>query len=189
VSASEPGPASTPIDELFASVAPALIAWAALRIPPELRATVSAEDVAQEVWLRAIRIHATSFDASRTSPRGWLFAVAKNVLLETMRAANHPRERGIDGRTSRWRALGEVPASITSITSRASRDEAVLDFVARIEQLDEADRMLAVHCGLEDMPIREAAQRLGIGHEAAGKRWQRLRQRMAEWPASRRLIG
>jgi hypothetical protein len=38
--------------------------------------------------------------------------------------------------------------------------------------------MLVIHCGLEGVPCTLAATRLGLGAEAATKRWQRLRSRL-----------
>lgn len=147
------------------------------------------EDVAQEVWLRAVRIYETAFDPARSSARAWLFAIAKNILLEVQRAASRSRERPADGSTTRLLALEQVPASITTITARVSRDEGVRQFLARVEGLLDDDRKLLLYCGMEDLTLREAAERLGIDHEVASKRWQRLRARIAQWRISRDLVA
>jgi len=165
------------------------MAWAGLRIPGKARRRVSAEDLAQEVWLRAVRIYEQSFDPSRSSPRAWLFAVAKNILLELQRVTMRDREHPAEGRTSRYQHLAEVPADVTSTTSRVSRDEGVRNFVARVEAMAEDDRKLLLYCGMEGLTLREAAERLGIEHEAAGKRWQRLRTVLLQWPACRNLMA
>jgi len=50
-----------------------------------------AEDLTQEVFLRAWR-HAGRFDAGRADLRGWLFAIARNLVIDTYRAdAARPR--------------------------------------------------------------------------------------------------
>lgn len=184
-----PGPAPS-LEEVFRELAPALVAWAAIRIPDQARRHVAPEDVAQEVWLRATRIYSTSFDPRRSSPRAWMFAVAKNVLLEVQRAAARLRpEQGADGRTTRCLSLAEVPASITSLTTRLARDDAVHQFLERVGALADEDRRLLVHCGMEELPLREAAERLGITSEAATKRWQRLRAHVAEWRVSANLLA
>src|SRR6187551_1373845 len=75
-----PGPAT--FEELYIEVAPALYAWAELRIRPEMRRNVDPQDVVQEVWLRAVKKHA-SFDPAVMHFRAWILAIAKNVLLES----------------------------------------------------------------------------------------------------------
>lgn len=183
------GRSGTELEQLFHRLAPALIAWASLRIPQQLHAHVSPEDLAQEVWLRAVRIHARSFDSTSSSDRAWLFAVAKNVLLEAKRSALRLRERSVDGSTTRLIALEAVPASISSITKRLSRDDGIRKFLVRVGEMEEDDRSLLLYCAMEELPLREAAERLGIDLEAATKRWQRLRARIAEWPASKELLA
>lgn len=44
-----------------------------------------AEDLTQEVFLRAWR-HAARFDSSRADLRGWLFAIARNLVIDSYRA-------------------------------------------------------------------------------------------------------
>lgn len=186
----EPRPSVPTLDDAFRELAPSLVAWAAIRLPVEARNHVAAEDVAQEVWLRAVRIYATSFDPARSSVRAWLFAVAKNVLLEIRRTVSRfAREHGADGRTSRCLALAEVPATITSLTTRLARDDAVRQVVERMGSLANDDRLLLVHCGMEGLPLRDAATQLGISADAASKRWQRLRADVAEWRVSANLLA
>lgn len=55
-----------------------------------------AEDLTQEVFLRAWR-HADRYDASRADVRGWLFAIARNLVVDAHRAdAARPRAAGND---------------------------------------------------------------------------------------------
>lgn len=44
-----------------------------------------AEDLVQEVFLRAWR-HADRYDAARADLRGWLFAIARNLVVDAYRA-------------------------------------------------------------------------------------------------------
>lgn len=177
------------LDRLYPPLAPALLAWANLRMSAPLRRAVSAEDLAQEVWLRAFEVFG-SFDPARTTFRAWLFAVGKRVLLEVQRRSLRlGRELAADGSSTRVLALQGVPDDVSSLTRRISRDERVRDFVQRIDELDEQDRMTAIHCGLEELTLGEAAQRLGESHEATGKRWQRLRHRMQGWAGALDLVS
>ena len=77
-----------------------------------------------------------------------------------------------------WAALNAWPDVATSIRSRMARDESVSKLVEHVASIDEVDRKVLIHCGLEDMPCALAAVRLGMGVEAVTKRWQRLRARL-----------
>jgi RNA polymerase sigma factor (sigma-70 family) len=167
-----------------------LAAWAQLRLPHSLRRVVSVDDVVQEVWLRVVRIYATSYEPQRSSPRAWVFAVAKLVLLEVERTAGEQQRREPAPGGSSWqRSVGELPEQITSLTKRVASDERIAHFVARMQELDEDDRRLLLFCGLEAMPQVEAAQRLGLSAAAAAKRWQRLRARVQTWGAAQELLA
>jgi RNA polymerase sigma factor (sigma-70 family) len=183
---SETFAAGRDIASLHAEHAPAIYAWACLRVRRRLRAFASPEDLAQEIWVRAVRA-ATARDPA-APPRAWLFTIAKNVLYEVQRAANRDRSNGAGGSTTRLLALDRVPADVTSLTQRLARDDALREFLARAESLDDDDRMLLIHVGLEAMPHDEAAARLGIGVDAAQKRWQRLRDRVRDWPSAAQLL-
>ncbi len=175
--------------ELYARLAPALFAWAELRLRPSTRRAVSPEDLAQEVWLRAAAI-LPAYDPAKSAFRPWLFAVAKNVLLEVQRKlARTWKDRSTEGETGRLFALDQVPEEVTSLSRRLARDDSLARFLARAGTLDEEDRLLLVHCGLEALPVGDVAARLDIGKEAAAKRWQRLRERVREWPSAQALLA
>jgi RNA polymerase sigma factor (sigma-70 family) len=121
--------------------------------------------------------------------RGWLVAVAKNILLEAQRAVGDLQaEQGVDGRTTRCLALAEVPESVTSFTDRIARSESVQRFLSRVAELEEEDRRLLIHRGFEEMPLHQVAALLGIHPEAATKRWQRLRSRIGQWRVGENLL-
>jgi RNA polymerase sigma-70 factor, ECF subfamily len=177
------------LGDLYSRILPSLYAWARLRIRPEYRRVVSPEDLVQEVWLRGAQAFG-SFDATKASFRAWIFTVAKNVLFEVQRRAwKQTREVTPEGSTSGHRALNDVPADVTSLTQRVQRDEGVRIFLERVAELDEDDRKTLIHCGLEELSLREAAERLDITRDAVAKRWQRLRERMREWRIPDGLIA
>jgi RNA polymerase sigma factor (sigma-70 family) len=174
---------------LYPPLAPALHAWACLRLRPEDRPHLPPEDLTQEVWLRAFQVFHT-FNSSRTSFRAWLFAVAKNVLLEVRRRARRSQaEQAAHGSSSRLSALEQVPLEVTSVTRRVAKDEDLQRFVARLRELDETERQTVLHCGLEALSLKEAATRLGESYDATAKRWQRLRDRMRTWGAPLGLVA
>lgn len=181
------GRAAFDVDLLYQEHARALFAWASLRLGPELRLAIGPADLAQEVWLRVTRL-ASRRDAAHGSPRAWLFAVAKLVLYEVQRDVRRRRaELPAGGSTQRLDALNEIPPEVTSLTQRLARDDAVRVFLARAAELDETDRKLLIHIGLEAMPQTEVAARLEMGYEALAKRWQRLRARVRDWPIAREI--
>jgi RNA polymerase sigma factor (sigma-70 family) len=183
------GGKSEKLGDLYGRVLPALYAWARLRIRPEYRRVLSPEDLVQEVWLRAAQIFG-SFDAAKVSFRAWIFTVAKNVLFEVQRKAwKQTREATPEGSTSRQRALHEIPEDVTSLTQRVQRDEGVRIFLQRVAQLDDEDRKTLIHCGLEELSLREAAERMDISRDAVAKRWQRLRDRIREWRVPDGLVA
>lgn len=173
--------------ELYAEAAPALYAWAELRIRPPLRARLDPQDLLQEVWLRARRGFA-GFEGDPPGFRAWTFRIGKNVLLEAVRATQ--RERATDDAPdSPLLALDGIPQSVTSITQRIAREDSVRAFLEHARALDEVDRMLLVHCALEQDTCAQAAVKLGLGEDAAIKRWQRLRAKLREAPWARALLG
>jgi len=158
--------------ELYERIAPSLCAWARLRLSPERGTALEPEDLLQEVWLRAIESLA-SFEPERASFRAWIFGIAKHVAYE----AGHRRPAAT---LLAFASLEMWPDVATSIRSRLARDESVRMLVEHVSTLDPIDRMLLIHCGLEDVPCAEAAVRLGVEADAATKRWQRLRARLRE---------
>ncbi len=177
-------------EELYERVAPALFAWARLRLLDDLSKHIDAEDVVQEVWIRALEIF-DRFDPEGQPFRPWLFAVAKRVLME---AARQVRRKGSRiGRhqalTGALFALDDVPESVTGISTRLARDEALEAFVETVRASDPLDHQMLVHFGLEGLSGEEVAQRAGISREAAFKRWQRLREKLRTQGIGRSILA
>ena len=172
---------------LYEHIAPALLTWAEFRIRPEQRQHVDPSDVVQEVWFRAWR-QMESFDPEATPFRFWIFRIAKNVLLEAVRKTRRADVAGA-GTTAKIQQLGELQDTMTAVSMRLSRDEGLAAFRLEVDALPEEERKLVVHCGLEGLPLGEVAERLGISTEAAGKRWQRLRARLAESSLPEHLLA
>lgn len=174
---------------LYEAIAPSLYAWAEIKIRPQMRGLVDPADVVQEVWYRAWRSFAAAGLESE-SFRRWIFRVAKNVLLESFRALRANDTPGAAaGESARLRRLAEVPDTATAITRRVARDEGLKLFAHWTVGLEEDDRALIVHLGLEDMDRAELAGRLGISEASLAKRWERLTARMAESKTTRDLFA
>lgn len=186
----EPAKSSAPsFEKAYAEVAPALYAWAELRIRPSMRVRLEPADLLQEVWLRGRKAYAR-FDGTTGSFRAWSFRIGKNVLMEAIRAV---RQEALSAPglspTNRMLALEGVPHNVTSFTQRLANEESIRAFLQHAEELDENDRMLLIHCGLEDETCAEAAPKLGLSEDAAIKRWQRLKAKLRDKPWSRSLLG
>lgn len=164
---------------LYERVAPAVYAWARLRIRPEQRRHLDPDDVVQEVWCRAVTRFDT-FDAEATPFRAWIFRVAKYVLLEAFRALRKTSALGAAPDGEGTRSPDTFPDEATSLTQRVARNEELRAFLAYVETLDDQERDLVIHCGLEGLGYDEVATRLGLTRDAAKKRWQRLRARLVE---------
>ncbi|MEM8714005.1 MAG: sigma-70 family RNA polymerase sigma factor [Planctomycetota bacterium] len=162
--------------QLYEHIAPAVYTWATLRLRPEQKALLEPTDLVQEVWLRAWR-KIDSLDVDRIPFRFWIFRIAKNVALEASRQARKP-DRSRQQPAAERDPLDAVADSITAVSRRMARDEGLAQFQEAVASLPEGERKLVIHCGLEGLPLREVGERLGISEEAAGKRWQRLRQRL-----------
>jgi RNA polymerase sigma factor (sigma-70 family) len=158
---------------LYRRVAPSVLAWATLRLTPALRRVLDVEDVVQEVWFRALAGLA-GYDPSRASFRTWVFGIANHVVLNGYRLLR----KNATGATDR--DLREIPDDVTSISRALVRDETLARCVSALAGLAGDERLLLIHCGLEGMPVAEAAGILGISTDAAAKRWQRLRARLRE---------
>jgi RNA polymerase sigma factor (sigma-70 family) len=172
------GDAGADFDARYRQVAPALFAWAELRIRPELRNRLDPHDLVQEVWLRAFERRA-SFDPATTGFRAWVLTIAKNILLESFRRLRRsPRLAADMGPTTRLFTLDGCPESITSFTQRLAHDDAVRRFLEVAEKLEPDERQILVRCGLEDRTCADVARELELGEDAVIKRWQRLRARL-----------
>ena len=161
---------------LYERIAPALTAWANIRIPAALTSRLEPEDLVQEVWVRAMS-KVSTFDPKRSSFRAWIFRVAKLVLLENFRRLNSST---VAADKSSSAGVESVPAEITSVCHAAARNEHVLALARFTETLNEDERKLLLHRGLEGLPHNEVAAILGVDREVAMKRWQRLRARAAD---------
>lgn len=174
-------------DELYEHVAPALFAWARLRIPALLRSQLDAQDLVQEVWFRALR-RFELFDPSAGTFRAWIFRIGKNTLLEALRKLGPMRRQEPRTNSSCFSPLDGIPESITSIGSRLAADESVQRFLAFAGSISPEDRQILLLCGLETTSCRETAPLVGMNEEAVAKRWQRLRALLREKSWSRELL-
>lgn len=167
-------------EELCERVAPALVAWAEIKVGAKLRGSIEPMDVVQETWCRAWRSFDT-FDPDAVSFRAWTFRIAKNVVLECARRDR--RDSAADaGTTARHEVVHAAPDRATALSRRIARDESVAALLEWARALGEDEHALFVHIGLEGLSYSEAGARLGLQKDTVAKRWQILRERAASLP-------
>ncbi len=162
-------------DEQYRHAAPAVYAWISLRLGPGLRAELEPEDVLQEVACRAYARRDT-YDPGLGPFRGWIFGIARNVLLQSLEQLTG---RGRPDRE--WLTTGglaQVPEEATSVTRRVASDDLIVNFLERVGTLPESERVLVLQRGLEGLSYEDVGQTLGVEAAAAAKRWERLRKRL-----------
>jgi RNA polymerase sigma-70 factor (ECF subfamily) len=176
--------------ELYERIAPALYAWAALRIRPGMRGAVDPQDVVQEVWCRAWKAFA-HFDPAEQSFRLWIFRIAKNVMLEAFRKVQRSGGTGAGaaGPSTRLFQMNNLPDSATQISRRVSRHEGVQKVLEWIAALEEDEKKLFVLCGLEGLSYGEVSERTQIHKDTIAKRWQHLRGRIAQFGVPKDMLA
>jgi RNA polymerase sigma-70 factor (ECF subfamily) len=170
---------------LYHRTAPAVFAWLRLRIPPEIRPRLDAEDVLQEVTGH-VYLSFARYDPAAGPFRAWLFGIARNVLRQALASLGAGRARRVVPDPA---LLAQVPDEATSIGTEIARDETVERLIAEIDALTAEERRLVILRGLEGLPHGEVAANLGIAVNAAEKRWQRLREKLARSDLARELLA
>jgi RNA polymerase sigma-70 factor, ECF subfamily len=109
-----------------------------------------AEDVVQETMLRAWR-NAATLDGSHGSVRGWLYMVARNVVIDEWRTP----------RASRELSVAEVPerSQQSGLTDELLLSWLVADALTQLSQLH---REVLLECYYRGASVAEAARRLGV---------------------------
>lgn len=123
----------------------------------------SAEDLLQEVFLRALR--QKNGLCGIDSPRAWLFRTARNLLIDRLRLSREQVELPDDLAAE----TDESPPPIDSLTQCLPRV---------LAELSPQDREAITLCDIEGMTQQEYARRIGLSLPAAKSRVQRARARL-----------
>lgn len=127
-------------------------------------------DLAQEIGLQAWRSF-PRFDPARAKFSTWLYRVALNVAISTLRKA--------DGAQGRWEPLDARHLDRLGDEAAPEPDErlgALYDFIGRLDALNRALILLY----LEDRPYAEIAQILGISETNVATKIGRVKQTLRE---------
>ncbi|MBK8096848.1 MAG: sigma-70 family RNA polymerase sigma factor [Planctomycetes bacterium] len=155
-----------------------VLIWAELQLRPLLRRRLDPEDLAQEVWGRALRAFPT-FDPARGTFRQWLFGIAWHTLRRQLRDW-HRRYRREDPTAAGWHLAAAATDGRTSVPTKVARSDRARQLLLALSDLAEDERQLVQFRGLEGLSHAEVARRLGLTEVNAESRWRRLRQRLAD---------
>jgi RNA polymerase sigma-70 factor, ECF subfamily len=108
-----------------------------------------AQDVVQETLLRAGR-NLAGLDQSGGSARGWLFTVAKRIVIDDWRAASRRPEVSTD----------RVPEQAVADTAQQTVDRHLVHSALRT--LSTEHRQVLFECYFRDASVAEAATTLGV---------------------------
>lgn len=125
-----------------------------------------ADDLVQEAFVRALRL-ADGFDVIR-HPRGWLFQVTKNLLLDRQRSTGS--ELSIE--------LTDDPA--VEVTETAPVDALARCMPRVLADLPRADSEILVQCDLQGVTQADFARMHEVSLPAVKSRIQRARRRLRE---------
>ena len=132
-----------------------------------LRSQAEAEDAAQEVFIKAYRGLA-AFEPKVTF-RGWLYRITVNHCLDLIDQRLRRAEDSDD----------ELLATIAALPKQESRLVVTMTLEAALGKLKPEYRIAFILQAVEGRTIREIAEILGIGFEAAASRLRRAYQQFS----------
>ncbi|WP_201930922.1 sigma-70 family RNA polymerase sigma factor [Nocardioides donggukensis] len=115
----------------------------------------AAQDVTQETFLRAWRA-ADRFDPALASLRVWLFAIARNAMIDHARAARvRPWQRNL---------MDPPTAEAVGRSAEDPTEQLLLSWVVEeaLQRISEEHRTAIVHTHLRERPYAEVAAELGV---------------------------
>lgn len=125
----------------------------------------SAEDILQEVFLRAMQQGAGFCRIE--SPRAWLFRVARNAVTDSRRTA---------------KSFQEVPEGLVATDAPELPDVLALEacLARNLARLSPDDQAILRACDLDQRTVREFAEASGLSLSAAKARLLRARGRLRD---------
>lgn len=133
-----------------------------------------AEDLLQEVFLRSMRQEQRFCEL--TNPRAWLFQVARNALIDSVRLS---------------KAFEELPEHLQAEAGnrREPVDELDICIERILPELAAEDRSIIRSCDLQGQTVRAYAQKHGLTLAAAKSRILRARKRLRDSLVERCQVG
>lgn len=140
-----------------------------------LSPSLSASDVAQEAVLNLVKARALPSFERPAGLRAYLWKSALRLLAAHFERAGTSLER-LDARVSQ---AASAALATTGGLAAVEDDERALALELTLHLLEPDERRILALVYFDDLPLEEAAARLAISHEAAKKRLQRARTRLA----------
>jgi RNA polymerase sigma-70 factor (ECF subfamily) len=137
------------------------------KLGPRARQMSEAEDVVQEVYLRACRAIDRFQYQSTGSLMRWLSSIADHVIIDRARYEGRERRAGEEVPfRSESNPMGPEPLDTRTPSRLLSQEEAVGRLLARLDALPDDYRSAIVMAKIEGLSTAEMADRLGKSREA-----------------------
>jgi len=150
-----------------------LVDWVQGRALKLTRSPADAEDLAQEVLVRAFR-HWGTYDPTKASIKAWLGTVVRNTFCNRYEAMNRRRDIQTAHKAEVEITEGPAGGQLEVLEAR----ETVLAVRAAVEALPEEFRAVLVAVDLEGAAYLEAAAALGIPKGTVMSRLHRGRKHL-----------
>lgn len=170
------------VEWLVARLSPLLRSHAEYRLGTVLRRHYDPDDLVHDAWLAALpRLGDIGNDEARRGTPSLLRYLSNTIVYRIGKLARrHARGAAAGGGDVAEPPPNELPAEITGAVTRAARGEQHETLRACLAELDDGDREIVLLRGVEQLSAKAAAAMLGIGVEAAHKRYQRALARLRE---------
>ena len=129
----------------------------------------TAEDLTSDVFLRALS-HYESYDSARAKERTWLFAIARNRVIDHFRSG----KRSV--------SLEDVAEPSTSFEEQYKllTDDPQREVYRLLSMLERKDRELVALRYLNGMKVNDIAAMLGVSAAAVSKRMTRILDKLRQ---------
>lgn len=164
---SEPQPQALSFDALYRESASDVFAYAMSL----LRDRAAAEDATALAFEKAYRKRST-YKAEKGSPRGWLFGIARNVVLDELR-----RRKRTAALVTDVEDAATAPGAGDDDEEAAARRATVRAALATLDARDRELVALKFHAGLSNAEIGRVA---GLSESNAGTKLHRAMTRLRE---------
>ena len=174
------------VGDMFNEHRERLLRMIEVRLQPQLRARVDANDVLQESFIEAYRQLRTGVSAPKGESIVWLRLIVGQQLVSLYRKYCQAQKRNVTRERSLSRQRSSMDPESTSIflTSQltspsvaARRHELTIKMKECLERLDPADREIISLRHFEQLTNREAAEELGVAPNSASVMYLRALKR------------